>query len=215
MARRPCARDPPPARRPIAAYLDDVRNSRPCERRLMPTAVCDGIETHYEVTGCGPAAAPVLARRVQRDDRELAVVRHLPAPEPARPSERAVHVHRVRPPRVRAVGRARRAHHLGRLRGAGCRPARRTSTSSARICSAAASAARASPHSQSHIRSESSGWCCTRRRADRDTASPSSDRFAQHIAYLQQHDLASVVALARADDKSFSQDPRRGPMGAA
>jgi len=37
------------------------------------------------------------------------------------------------------------------------------------------------------------------------------DRFAQHVAYVQQHDLESVVNLARGDDKTFSQDPRVGP----
>lgn len=35
-------------------------------------------------------------------------------------------------------------------------------------------------------------------------------RFAQHLAYVQQHGLAAVVALA-AEGKSFGQDPRGGP----
>lgn len=35
-------------------------------------------------------------------------------------------------------------------------------------------------------------------------------RFAQHVAYVQQHGLDAVVALAR-EGKSFGQDPRGGP----
>jgi pimeloyl-ACP methyl ester carboxylesterase len=36
-------------------------------------------------------------------------------------------------------------------------------------------------------------------------------RFAQHLAYVEEHGLAQVVALAASHDKSFSQDPRVGP----
>jgi pimeloyl-ACP methyl ester carboxylesterase len=36
-------------------------------------------------------------------------------------------------------------------------------------------------------------------------------RFAQHLAYVQSHGLAEVVALATASGKSFSEDPRGGP----
>ena len=36
-------------------------------------------------------------------------------------------------------------------------------------------------------------------------------RFAEHVAYVQQHGLDAVVALARSGDKSFGQDPRGGP----
>ena len=36
-------------------------------------------------------------------------------------------------------------------------------------------------------------------------------RFAQHLAYLDEHGLEQVVALANSHDKSFSQDPRVGP----
>jgi pimeloyl-ACP methyl ester carboxylesterase len=36
-------------------------------------------------------------------------------------------------------------------------------------------------------------------------------RFAQHLAFVAEHGLAQVVALAEGDDKSFSQDPRVGP----
>jgi pimeloyl-ACP methyl ester carboxylesterase len=36
-------------------------------------------------------------------------------------------------------------------------------------------------------------------------------RFAEHIAYVDEHGLAQVVALAENDDKTFSQDPRAGP----
>jgi pimeloyl-ACP methyl ester carboxylesterase len=36
-------------------------------------------------------------------------------------------------------------------------------------------------------------------------------RFAQHLAYVAEHGLASVVELARSHDKGFTQDPRVGP----
>ena len=36
-------------------------------------------------------------------------------------------------------------------------------------------------------------------------------RFAQHLAQVQQHGLASVVELAQAGNKSFGEDPRGGP----
>jgi len=36
-------------------------------------------------------------------------------------------------------------------------------------------------------------------------------RFAQHLAYVKEHGLAQVVALAATHDKGFSQDARVGP----
>jgi pimeloyl-ACP methyl ester carboxylesterase len=36
-------------------------------------------------------------------------------------------------------------------------------------------------------------------------------RFAQHLAYVQQEGLAAVVTLAKASGKSFGEDPRGGP----
>lgn len=36
-------------------------------------------------------------------------------------------------------------------------------------------------------------------------------RFAQHLAFVQQHGLAEVVALASSSGKSFGEDPRGGP----
>ena len=36
-------------------------------------------------------------------------------------------------------------------------------------------------------------------------------RFAQHLAFVQQQGLAGVVALAEGGSKSFSEDPRGGP----
>ncbi len=36
-------------------------------------------------------------------------------------------------------------------------------------------------------------------------------RFAQHLAYVQGHDLEQVVSLANSHDTSFAQDPRVGP----
>lgn len=36
-------------------------------------------------------------------------------------------------------------------------------------------------------------------------------RFAEHLAYVKEHGLDDVVALAKSDTKSFGEDPRRGP----
>ncbi len=38
-------------------------------------------------------------------------------------------------------------------------------------------------------------------------------RFVEHVAYVDQHGLAAVVELARSDSKTFAQDPRVGPWG--
>jgi pimeloyl-ACP methyl ester carboxylesterase len=39
-------------------------------------------------------------------------------------------------------------------------------------------------------------------------------RFATHLAYVQQEGLAAVVALAKTTGKSFGEDPRGGPWAA-
>src|SRR5215472_4010169 len=39
----------------------------------------------------------------------------------------------------------------------------------------------------------------------------SHQRFAEHLAYVQQHDLAAVVSLVAKDGKPFGADPRGGP----
>lgn len=36
-------------------------------------------------------------------------------------------------------------------------------------------------------------------------------RFAQHLAYVEEHGLKEVVALVRSHDKGFTKDPRVGP----
>jgi hypothetical protein len=36
-------------------------------------------------------------------------------------------------------------------------------------------------------------------------------RFAAHAGYVEEHGLPGVVALARANDRNFAQDPRVGP----
>src|SRR5262245_6671463 len=39
----------------------------------------------------------------------------------------------------------------------------------------------------------------------------SHQRFAEHLAFVQQHGLAAVVALVEKDGKAFGADPRGGP----
>ena len=40
-------------------------------------------------------------------------------------------------------------------------------------------------------------------------------RFARHLAHVEQHGLADVVAQAQASGKSFGEDPRGGPWASA
>jgi pimeloyl-ACP methyl ester carboxylesterase len=42
----------------------------------------------------------------------------------------------------------------------------------------------------------------------------SHQRFAEHLAFVQQHGLKEVVALVSKDGKSFGADPRGGPWAA-
>jgi pimeloyl-ACP methyl ester carboxylesterase len=39
-------------------------------------------------------------------------------------------------------------------------------------------------------------------------------RFAEHLAYVKQHGLEQVVALAKSGTKAFGEDPRGGPWAA-
>ena len=43
----------------------------------------------------------------------------------------------------------------------------------------------------------------------------SHQRFAEHLAYVQQHGLETVVSLVTKEGKSFSADPRGGPWASA
>jgi pimeloyl-ACP methyl ester carboxylesterase len=36
-------------------------------------------------------------------------------------------------------------------------------------------------------------------------------RFAQHLAFVEEHGLGAVMSLATSEDKTFAQDPRVGP----
>lgn len=41
----------------------------------------------------------------------------------------------------------------------------------------------------------------------------SHQRFARHLAFVEENGLAAVVELVRSHDRNFSQDPRGGPWG--
>lgn len=43
----------------------------------------------------------------------------------------------------------------------------------------------------------------------------SHQRFAEHLAYVHQHGLAAVAALASSEGKAFGADPRGGPWASA
>jgi pimeloyl-ACP methyl ester carboxylesterase len=176
----------------------------------MPTAICDGIETRYEVTGAGPPLllfSPGGFNATIENWQSFGIYQRLNLLD--RLGEQYTCIAFDRRESGQSGGRVEcitwadyaaqavglldhldveRAYLLGGCIG----------------CSCVAAFAVAHPQRVERMVLYSPAGGPRYRITQRD-------RFAQHIAYLQQHDLASVVALARADDKSFAQDPRVGP----
>jgi pimeloyl-ACP methyl ester carboxylesterase len=176
----------------------------------MPTAVCDGIETHYDVTGSGPPLllfspggfnATIENWRSFGIYQRLNLLDHLSeqymciAFDRRESGQSGGRVERITWADYAAQAQGlldhldvERAHVLGGCIG----------------CSCVAAFAVAHPHRVRRMVLYSPAGGPRYRITQHD-------RFAEHIAYVQQHDLASVVRLARAEDKTFSQDPRVGP----
>jgi pimeloyl-ACP methyl ester carboxylesterase len=176
----------------------------------MPTALCDGIETRYEVTGSGPPLllfspggfnATVENWRSFGIYERLNLLDHLSeqytciAFDRRESGESGGRVERITWADYAAQAAAlldhldiERAHLLGGCIGCSC---------------AAAFAVAYSRRVHRMVLYSPAGG--PRYRMTRHA------RFAEHISYVQEHGLASVVGLARGDDKSFSQDPRIGP----
>ncbi len=76
---------------------------------------------HHPLRGHGrrTAAVDVRARRLRRHGREMVGARRLRQDQAHRPSAEKIHLHPVRPARMRGVGRPGRARDLGAVRGAG------------------------------------------------------------------------------------------------
>ncbi len=173
VARRPRAARPHRARlrREVARFKDRHlyqhrqsrarrlhRADRGCARRppdqglKMPSVDIDGIATRYEIKGSGPADPDVCAGRLQRDHRSLVDARHLRQGQAARSSAAEIHLHPVRPPRMRPIRRPRRAGDLARISSPRAKGCSTIWESRARISWAAAWAAGRSPPSASRIR---------------------------------------------------------------
>jgi pimeloyl-ACP methyl ester carboxylesterase len=176
----------------------------------MPTAVCDGIETRYELEGSGP---PLLMLspggfngalenwRTFGIYRRLRLLDHLPRHYTCitfdkRESGRSGG--RVEPitwddyaaQAVELLDRLELEHAdvLGGCIG----------------CSIAAALAVAHPDRVSRLVLYSPAGGPRYRITQRS-------RFASHLDYVQRHGLAAVVDLVRSGDASFAQDPRVGP----
>jgi pimeloyl-ACP methyl ester carboxylesterase len=187
-----------------------VRAARSGAASQLPSAVVDGIATRYEVTGTGPpllmfspggfnaalenwASFGIYAR--------LRLLDHLPRRygcitfdrrESGRSGgrvERVTWAHYV----AQAKGlldhlEVERAHVMGGCIG----------------CSSAAALAVAHPERVSSLVLYSPAGGPRYRMTQHA-------RFAQHLAYVSEHGLDQVVALATSHDRTFAQDPRVGP----
>jgi pimeloyl-ACP methyl ester carboxylesterase len=176
----------------------------------MPTAVCDGIATHYEVVGSGPPLlmfSPGGFNATMENWSGLGVygrikpVEHLSRHyqcivfdrrESGRSGGR---IERISWADYVAQGKGlldhlsiERAHLMGGCQG----------------CSPVVAFAVAHPDV---VRSMVLYWPAGGPRY-RITG---QSRFAQHLGYVRQEGLQQVVDLVRSDDKQFNQDPRVGP----
>ena len=180
----------------------------------MPFAEIDGIATRYEVVGDGPPLLMYLARRVRRADREVDRPWRLQAHPAARPPAEALQLHPLRPARERPVGRPGRADHLGRI-----------------TCARAPACSTISGIERAHLMGGCMGCCPVAAFARGASASgccrmvlywpvgganyriSGHQRFARHLAFVEENGLQAVVDLVRSHDKNFCGDPRGGPWG--
>jgi pimeloyl-ACP methyl ester carboxylesterase len=176
----------------------------------MPTAVIDGITTRYELMGSGPPLlmyspggfdATVEKWRTQSIYASIKLLDHLPRKftcilfDRRDTGQSGGRVERVTWAHYAAQGKGLlehlnigHAHIMGGCMG----------------CSAAAAFAVAYPQATlSLVLYWPVGGAKYRL--------SSHQRFAEHLAYVQQHGLEQVVALVAQDGKPFGGDPRGGP----
>jgi pimeloyl-ACP methyl ester carboxylesterase len=180
----------------------------------MPTALCDGIKTRYEVVGSGEPLlmfspggfnATIENWRTFSIYRLLKLLDHLPrafecvAFDKRESGESGGRVELLTWEKYAAHARdlldhlgIERAHVIGGCIG----------------CSIATAFARAYPErGASLVLYSPAGGAAYRRKQH--------DRFAAHLAFVAKHGLVGVLALASESDASFSQDPRVGPWASA
>ena len=176
----------------------------------MPTAILDGIPTHYEIVGSGP---PVLLfapggfdatldqwtslgvyARTRLLDRLSATYQCIVF-DRRECGESGGRVERVTWSHFAVQGKAlldhlhiERAHLLGGCMG----------------CAPVLALAVAYPHA---VRSMILFWPV----GGAKYRISSHQRFAEHLAFVQQHGLEEVVRLVAAEGKPFNKDPRGGP----
>jgi pimeloyl-ACP methyl ester carboxylesterase len=176
----------------------------------MPTIVCDRIPTRYELYGQGPTLlmfspggfnATIENWRTFSIYRRLKLLDHLPrafecvAFDKRESGESGGRVELLTWEKYAAQARdlldhlgIERAHVIGGCIG----------------CSIATALARAYPErAASLVLYSPAGGAAYRRKQH--------DRFAAHLAFVAQHGLVGVLALASESGASFSQDPRVGP----
>ena len=176
----------------------------------MPTALCDGIETHYEVLGSGPPLllfspggfnATIENWRTFGIYERLRLLDHLPqrftciAFDKRESGRSGGRVDRITWHDYAAQGFAlldelglERAHVMGGCIG----------------CSIAARLAVERPERVSSLVLYSPAGGPRYRITQHG-------RFAEHAAFVEVEGLGAVVALAASHDKTFAQDPRVGP----
>jgi pimeloyl-ACP methyl ester carboxylesterase len=176
----------------------------------LATALIDGIETHYEVRGDGPPLlmfspggfdATMEKWRTQGIYATIKLLDHLPQRYTCVLFDRREtgasggRVERITWGHYAAQGAGllahlgiARAHVMGACMG---------------VCAAAALAVARPAMVRSLVLYFPVGGAKYRMQGHA--------RFGEHLAYVQQHGLAGVVALATSGDKSFGADPRGGP----
>jgi pimeloyl-ACP methyl ester carboxylesterase len=179
----------------------------------MPTANCDGISTHYEVLGSGPPIlmfspggydATIEKWRSQSVYAKTKFLDHLPEKYTCIVYDRREcgrsggRIERVGWRDFAAQGKALldhlgipRAHVMGGCMG---------------VSVAAAFATFYPAATQSLVLIWPVGGARYRM--------ASQQRFAAHLAFVNEHGLAAVAALAKESGKSFGEDPRGGPWAA-
>ena len=179
----------------------------------MPTAIIDGINTRYEVLGSGPPLlmyspagfnAAMETWRTQGVYAKIKLLDHLPKQytcvtfDRRETGQSGGRVERITWAHYVAQGAGlldhlgiERAHIMGGCMGVAC------------------AAAFGTMHRQ-RVLSLILYWPVGGARYRLS----SHQRFATHLAYLNEHSLADVVALATGSGKSFGEDPRGGPWAA-
>ena len=176
----------------------------------MATAIIDGITTHYEIRGDGPPLlmfspggfdATIEKWSTQGIYAKIKLLDHLPQHytcllfDRRETGESGGRVERITWGHYAAQGKGlldhlkiERAHVMGACMG---------------VCAAAALAVAHPESVRSLVLYFPVGGARYRMQGHA--------RFGEHLAYVQQHGLDGVVALAQSGDKSFGADPRGGP----